>query len=329
MKFRKHTYKTVLPGVLTNLPYLMMVALIFSCSEKGHKLDRDIECITEDGRKVILKADGSWDYSSKTGPETVVIGGEEIKVEGMMVEAVADTFIDGDTFEIKVRGNYPGLQRRETVRLIGVDAPELHAGDDGKSDGQFYSEEALDYIAGRLSGKTIYLLFDPERKRDSFCRLLAYTCLRDGSCINAELLRKGLARLFTQAEDRFYHRFLDLQNQAINQGKGLWGKNNPGVFIIYIYNHGREEYLLLKNGGNRDKDISNWYIRDQHGEMMRIPEDTIIKPGSFLKICSGDSVCEDPGYRLHDKTIWNNSGDTAYLYDQSGILRDIYRYGRY
>jgi len=298
------------------LPFLLPAVL--HCSGKGKRSGEATVAVSDRGREVILKDDGSWCYSDTEQNRTIIIGSERVEA-GRGIPARAIRFKDGDTFDIRVDGNYPGMQREETVRLIGVHAPEL-SGD------EYYSTEALDYIRERLSGKTLFLFFDDTRKRDSFCRLLAYTCLSDGSCLNAEMVEKGYASIFSSAEDQFYHEFLKLQEGAIRSGRGVWGRNPGGVFILYIYNHGRKEYLLLKNGSGKGVDISDWYIEDKHGDRLSVPEGTVIEQDGLLKLCSGDTECENTAYKLEQRTVWNNSSDTAFLYDGEGILRDTYRY---
>lgn len=299
----------------------LLLPAVLHCSGKGKRSGEAAVAISDRGREVILKDDGSWCYSDIEQNETIIMGSEKVEV-GRGIPARATRFKDGDTFDIRVDGNYPGIQREETVRLIGVDAPELS----GNNGNEYYSAEALDYIRERLSEEALFLFFDDTRKRDSFCRLLAYTCLSDGTCLNAEMLEKGYARLFTGAEDRFYSNFLELQKAAIENGRGVWGRNPGGVFILYIYNHGREEYLLLKNGSAEEIDISGWYIEDRHGDRLDIPGSTVINNGELLKLCSGETGCENSNYKLETRTVWNNSSDTAFLYDSEGILRDTYRY---
>ena len=58
--------------------------------------------------------------------------------------------------------------------------------------------------------------------RDIYGRLLAYAWI-DGRFLEAELLRRGLARTLTfHPNDRFAHGFEKLERKAAKRGKGLW-----------------------------------------------------------------------------------------------------------
>jgi len=82
--------------------------------------------------------------------------------------------IDGDTLE---------LSNGETVRLIGIDTPEVYSSDkldrDSKRTGKdietiiAMGKEASDFVRGLVEGKEVKLEFDVQ-KRDKYGRLLAY-----------------------------------------------------------------------------------------------------------------------------------------------------------
>ena len=74
-----------------------------------------------------------------------------------------------------------------------------------------------------VEGQRVRLAFGVER-RDVYGRLLAYVHL-GGRFVNAELVRRGLARTLTIApNDRFAERFERLQQAAARAGRGLWGR---------------------------------------------------------------------------------------------------------
>lgn len=120
--------------------------------------------------------------------------------------------VDGDTLEVALAGG------REDVRLIGVDTPEtVKPG----TPVQCFGPRASRY-AHRLDGRRVRLVFGVER-RDAYDRLLAYV-YRDGRLVNAELVRRGLARtLAIPPNTRFAERFERLQGAAARAGRGLWG----------------------------------------------------------------------------------------------------------
>ena len=121
--------------------------------------------------------------------------------------------IDGDTIEVLIGG------RREDVRYIGVDTPETVKPDTAV---QCFGMAASSFNHRLLEGRTVRLVFDRER-RDVYGRLLAYVYL-EGELVNAELVRRGLARTLTIAPNvRFAGLFSRLEQAAGRAGRGLWG----------------------------------------------------------------------------------------------------------
>jgi micrococcal nuclease len=121
--------------------------------------------------------------------------------------------VDGDTIEVRLGGH------REDVRYIGLDTPEtVKPG----TPVQCFGPRAHRYNARLLTGRRVRLVFGVER-RDIYGRLLAYVRV-GGHLVNAELLRRGLARTLTiPPNDRFAARFRRLERGAALTGRGLWG----------------------------------------------------------------------------------------------------------
>lgn len=121
--------------------------------------------------------------------------------------------IDGDTVDAFVAG------RTERIRLLGVDTPETV--DQSKPIG-CYGPEAAAFTAGRLTGRTVRLRFDRQR-RDRYGRLLAYVEV-GGRRFNDELLAGGYAKLLViPPNGRHGRAMLDLELTARSAGRGLWG----------------------------------------------------------------------------------------------------------
>ena len=121
--------------------------------------------------------------------------------------------VDGDTIEVRLGGE------TEDVRYIGVDTPEtVKPG----TPVQCFGPQAHRFNARLVEHRRVRLVFGVER-RDVYGRLLAYVHLGD-RLVNAELVRRGLARTLTIApNDRFAGRFERLQQAAARDGRGLWG----------------------------------------------------------------------------------------------------------
>jgi micrococcal nuclease len=121
--------------------------------------------------------------------------------------------VDGDTVEVELDGV------EEDVRYIGVDTPETVKPD---TPVQCFGPQASSFNHHLVEGERVRLVFGVER-RDVYGRLLAYVYL-DGRFVNAELVRRGLARTLTiPPNDRFAGRLKRLELAAARTGRGLWG----------------------------------------------------------------------------------------------------------
>jgi micrococcal nuclease len=127
--------------------------------------------------------------------------------------AYVSRVVDGDTVEVLLGG------REEDLRYIGVDTPETVKPD---TPVQCFGPQASSFNHGLVEHRRVRLVFGVER-RDVYGRLLAYVYLGD-RFVNAELVRRGLARTLTiPPNDRFAGRFERLQTAAARAGRGLWG----------------------------------------------------------------------------------------------------------
>ena len=121
---------------------------------------------------------------------------------------------DGDTITVRSpAGDTP-------VRLLGVDAPELHR--ENQSHPDYWADRAAAYTRGRTEGKFVTLQLDAPQTRDKYDRLLAYVYLSDTDCLNIDLVRDGQA----YADRRFKHSFKPqyemAENEARKKQRGLW-----------------------------------------------------------------------------------------------------------
>ena len=126
--------------------------------------------------------------------------------------AVVQRVIDGDTVV---------LTGGERVRYIGVDTPELHH---PRKPVEFYGREAKEFNRRLVEGRKVRLEFAVHRSA-RYGRLLAYVYLEDGTFVNGELLRQGYAQLLTIPPNvKHADRFVPLQKEAREAGRGLWRK---------------------------------------------------------------------------------------------------------
>lgn len=131
--------------------------------------------------------------------------------------------IDGDTIEVSIGG------ARETVRLLGVDTPEIthaEAPDGRQGHDECFGPEATEFTATRLAGRVVTLELD-EVQRDRYGRLLAFVIV-DGVRFNDLLLDGGFARLLViPPNGRHARPMLETELAARRARRGLWGHCEP------------------------------------------------------------------------------------------------------
>ena len=146
------------------------------------------------------------------------------------LEATVARAVDGDTVELT-----EVVEGTATVRLIGVDTPELE-GESG--DPEPYAEEAAAFTTGALAGQEVILQIG-EEKTDDYGRLLAYawTAPEDGfvdglkqmlgmggpEFVNRALIQEGFAQVLTiEPNDRYAGCLEEAEQAARDEGAGIW-----------------------------------------------------------------------------------------------------------
>jgi micrococcal nuclease len=137
-----------------------------------------------------------------------------------LVPARVTRVIDGDTIEVAIDG------REYDLRYIGIDTPEtVHPGEPV----EWMGPEATEANRRLVEGQEVLLEKDVS-ETDRYGRLLRYVWLpgADGEprlMVNAALLKQGYAQVSTYPPDvRYEERFLALQEEAREAGRGLWGE---------------------------------------------------------------------------------------------------------
>lgn len=127
----------------------------------------------------------------------------------------------GNEVRIVYDGDTVLLENGVCVRYLGIDTPEI--GRDGRPS-EALAEAARAFNARAVRGRTIRLELDREH-RDRHDRLLAYVYLPDGRMLNAELVRRGLARVLAIRPNlRHLERLIESQREAMERRSGLWGR---------------------------------------------------------------------------------------------------------
>jgi micrococcal nuclease len=119
--------------------------------------------------------------------------------------------VNGDSLEVVVGG------RRERVRLIGPDAPELYPA-------ECQAVAARTYLGRLIAGRAVRLDADPSQgDRDRYGRLLRHVVLPSGKVAAGQVIAAGLAREFTYLKPyRYRATFQAAQRTALSKHLGIW-----------------------------------------------------------------------------------------------------------
>lgn len=136
--------------------------------------------------------------------------------------------VDGDTLVLALGQDVPGVEGRApagaeiAVRLVGIQAPKLPLGRAGFAPWPL-AEQAKAALERLALGREIALSFGG-RRMDRHGRLLAHLHDQEGRWIQGEMLKAGLARVYSFADNRaLVPEMLALERAAREAGLGIWG----------------------------------------------------------------------------------------------------------
>ena len=271
--------------------------------------------------------------------------------EGIDVTVV--DVVDGDTIEIAYANG-----TRDTVRLLGVDTPEVHTANDPKEFPGVPDTEAgrnclrraggtaSAYATDRLAGESVRLVFDTESERRGYYgRLLAYVFVA-GKSFNHALLRDGHARVYesTFTERERYER---TEAAARDDGRGVWscaavgdgtavsdGTAAEGRTVtdtpleVAEINYDavgndnenlNDEYVVLRNTGPEPLDVSGWTVADDGGHTYTFPDGTVVDPDTEVTLRTGSGTDTATTYYWGESgAVWNNGGDVVTVRNATG-----------
>jgi len=154
------------------------------------------------------------DIASETTPTTSTQ--VEVKSSSTTVQSMPSRgpfrvtrVLDGDTIV---------LDNGETVRLIGVDAPETHH---PEIPVQRFGQESTEFLRRFAEGFECTLEYEPSNIRDQYGRLLAYVFVGD-RLANAEIIRRGYAYGYSRFPFRREAEFIALERESREHQYGLW-----------------------------------------------------------------------------------------------------------
>lgn len=236
--------------------------------------------------------------------------------------------IDGDTFLV---------DNSEKVRLTGINTPE---------EGMFFYEEAKQVLKIIAAGKMVELEKDIS-DRDKYGRLLRYAFM-DGLFINLEMVKRGFANSYTVPPDVKYQQFfLEAERYARENNFGLWelspyrfkksGSSPEEDFraIIIRINYDaagddsknmNDEYIIFLNNSGQDINVGGWTVKDSGTNIYEFKKYLFKNSTEIILFSGSGNDGENKFYWNSKMPVWNNSGDTLYLRDGSGLLVEMLSY---
>ncbi|USZ67543.1 lamin tail domain-containing protein [Halorussus salilacus] len=106
--------------------------------------------------------------------------------------------------------------------------------------------------------------------------------------------------------------------------------NDYDVSITDIQEDGEDsldEYVDIRNDGDADLEMTGWTLEDEADYTYEFPDGFTLGAGETVRVHTGDGEDTDTDlYWGMGIPVWNNDGDTAYLYDDAGNLADELTY---
>jgi micrococcal nuclease len=243
--------------------------------------------------------------------------------------AAVTAVVDGDTIDVRLASG-----RLDTVRLIGINAPEA---------GECFSEQSTTALEELVGGKEIVLVKDVS-ERDQYGRLLRYVFLPDGEFVNEAMVAAGFALAGDYPPDVARRDELTgAQSRAEAAMLGMWGRDACGAssdasLVISRIEYDApgddnealdEEWVEITNGGESDVSLAGWALKDESASnRFDFPTGFVLGPGARVRVVTGCGA--DSSVILHwcnARAVWNNDGDTVFLLDPNGNIHDSHAYG--
>ena len=231
---------------------------------------------------------------------------------------VVERVLDGDTVL---------LADGRRVRYLGVNTPEH---------GQLFAEEAKRTNERLVQGKDVRLVVAGDR-RDGYQRTLALVYV--GKVLaNARLIANGVGYLFVLQPLDHYPEWLELQRRARALRLGMWGAAGQPVPLrittVRADAAGSDrknlngEYVRVCNVDTVAVELKGYTVGDASGRRFTFPAGRL-EPGYTALLLSGRGRTRTRGLQFvyhwgSSRPIWNNTGDTASLFDPTGALIDTF-----
>lgn len=160
---------------------------------------------------------------------------------------------DGDTIVLESIG---------AVRLIGIDTPEKNH---PMLPLQFMAQQATEFTAKHCLGKKIQLDYDPhdENFRGKYGRVLGYVYLEDGTFLQKELVRSGMAATYTRypLDESIKQLLLATEQAARHNAVGIWQDNGFAEVRWILKNQARMIRVGFTGRGGYEIGTAGWSLQ--------------------------------------------------------------------
>ncbi len=242
---------------------------------------------------VISTADSNLSGGRGAGYRTDYAAGRSVANTGRKEPNTffVDRVVDGDTLRV---------DRREKVRLIGVDTPETKH---PTKPVQYFGKEASQFTQHEVEHRFVTLKFD-RHQRDKYGRLLAYVYRQpDHFFLNAELIKQGYGFAYTRFPFKYMEEFRQYEREARSEGRGLWQREKKTPSIEPVTNDPVSLDENIVSVPVENKTTTPHKKKTAKPEVMAEnrahPEGCDIKGNISSK---GEKIYHVPGGRWYDKT---------------------------
>ncbi|EMA42786.1 lamin tail domain-containing protein [Halococcus saccharolyticus] len=254
--------------------------------------------------------------------------------------------VDGDTIEVRYSNG-----TIDTVRLLGVDTPEVHVANDppefegvpdteaGNTCLRDAGRNASEFVERVLADEQVRLVVGGDR-RDRYGRLLAFV-RHDGTGVNYRLVAEGYARVydtsfagrdrFDRAETRAQRKKLGLWTCATDStesGATTGERSEPGGLVIAEIDadapgndnaNPNGERIVFENRGEDRLVLAGWTVSDAADHTYTFPQGFALGPGERVALYTGSgSDSRNELYWGASGAVWNNDGDTVTVRNEVG-----------
>jgi len=206
-----------------------------------------------------------------------------------LMEAFVVEVTDGDTIK---------LENDAKVRFLGINTPEKN---------QPYYDEAKEFLE-IIENESIFL---EVIGTDRYGRLLAHV-FWGGKHLNKEILEEGLATLYYYEKDVYYSDLKVAEETAHESELGIWARSEDYGCLELIELQYKEEGGRCINGEILEiRNVCDFEINFTFKDDATHIYEGIVGTGDV--------------YRENFSCIFNDAGDSLYVYDSKGLLL-FYRY---